>query len=60
MLITVFGVLLHPLQVLLVAFEAPGVVLDLRHHGALFKAVVQNLSLLKVLTVVTAEREGER
>ena len=39
-LIAVLGVLLHSLQVLLVALEAPGVVCDLRNHIALLQAVV--------------------
>lgn len=49
-------VLLHPLQVLLVAFETPGIVFDLWHHVALLQAQVENIwLLLHLISVVTAK-----
>lgn len=49
-LVAVFCVLLHPLQVLLVALEAPGVVLELRASSiAPLQTVVEHLSLLDPL-----------
>lgn len=46
-MVAVFCVLLHPLQMLLVALEAPGVVLELRASSiAPFQTVVEHLSLL--------------
>lgn len=56
-LVSVFGVLLHPLQMLLVALQTPGVVFDLRCHVSFLQAVVQHL---RFILATTAERNGER
>lgn len=49
-LVAVLCVLLHPLQMLLVALEAPGVVLELRAGSiAPLQAVVEHISLLEPL-----------
>lgn len=56
-------VLLHPLQLLLVTFETPGIVFDLRHHVALLQAEVENIwLLLHLVSVVTAKvrSQGEK
>lgn len=62
-----FCILLHPLQVLLVTFETPGVVFDLGHHIALFQAKIKNiclllllLLLLNVITIITAKERKHR
>lgn len=60
-MIAVLCVLLHPLQVLLVAFKTPRVVFELRHPVALLQAQVQDLRLLMLLlliTVITAKQDG--
>lgn len=54
-LVTVLCVLLHPLQVLLMTFETPGVVFDLWHHVSLLQAEVENLRLLRLIAVITAK-----
>lgn len=61
-LVTVFCVLLHPLQVLLVALEAPGVVLELWAGSiAPLQAVVEHLGLLEPLQLLlTFHTGGER
>lgn len=62
-LVAVLCVLLHPLQVLLVTFQTPGVVFELRHSVALFQAQVQDLGLLVLLhliAVITANRRRSR
>lgn len=46
-------ILLHPLQVLLVTFETPGIVFDLRHHVPLLQAEVEHLCLLMLLHLIT-------
>jgi len=49
-LVAVFCVLLHPLQMLLVALEAPGVVLELRAGSiAPLQTVVEHVGLLEPL-----------
>lgn len=55
-LVAVFRVLLHPLQVLLVALEAPGVVLELRAGGSIapLQVVVEHLGLLEPLPLLLA------
>lgn len=50
-LVSVFGVLLHPLQMLLVALQTPGVVLDLRWHVSFLQAVVQDLCFILSIAV---------
>lgn len=62
-LVAVLCVLLHPLQVLLVTFQTPGVVFELRHSVALLQAQVQDLCLLVLLhliAVITANRRRRR
>lgn len=46
-MVAVLGVLLHPLKVLLVALEAPGVVLELGDGIAPLQGVVEHLGLLQ-------------
>lgn len=46
-MVAVLGVLLHPLKVLLVALEAPRVVLELGDSIAPLQGVVENLGLLQ-------------
>lgn len=55
-MVAVFRVLLHPLQVLLVALEAPGVVLELRAGSSIapLQAVVEHLGLLEPLPLLLA------
>lgn len=50
-MVAVLGVLLHPLQVLLVTLEAPGVVCELRDGVAVaaLQTVVEHLGLLQPL-----------
>lgn len=55
-LVSVFGVLLHPLQMLLVALQTPGVVLDLRCHVSFLQAVVEDLCFI---LSIAAERITE-
>lgn len=58
-MVAVFCVLLHPLQVLLVALEAPGVVLELRASSiAPLQAVVEHLGLLEPLQLLLAFDTG--
>lgn len=63
-LVAVLCVLLHPLQVLLVTLEAPGVVFELRDPVALLQAKVEDvcllLLLLHLIAVVTAHRTSRR
>lgn len=62
-LVTVLCVLLHPLQVLLMTFETPGIVFDLWYHVGLLQAEVENiLWLLHLISVVTAKvtTQGKR
>lgn len=62
-LVAVLCVLLHPLQVLLVTFQTPGVVFELRHSVALLQTQVQDvclLVLLHLITVITANRRSGR
>lgn len=64
-LVAVLRVLLHPLQVLLVALEAPGVVLQLRCSSVTpLQAVIEHLSLLEplqfILSLQTVESEREK
>lgn len=63
-LVAVLGVLFHPLQVLLMALEAPGVVLQLRRSSVTpLQAVVEHLSLLEplqLLLTLQTEHGGER
>lgn len=55
-MVPVLRVLLHPLQLLLMTFETPGVVFDLRHHVALLQAEVENIWLLLHLISVVAAK----
>lgn len=55
-LVSVFGVLLHPLQVLLVTLLTPRVVFDLRNHISLLQTVVQNLGLIIPITAETRRK----
>ncbi len=58
-LVAMFCVILHPLQVLLVALEAPGVVFELRAGSiAHLQAVVEHLGLLEPLTLLLAFDTG--
>lgn len=60
-LVTVLCVLLHPLQVLLMTFETPGIVFDLWHHVALLQAEEENIwLLLHLISVVTAKMTTQR
>lgn len=59
-LISVLRVLLHPLQVLLVAFKTPGIVYELRHPVALLQAKVEDLCLLMLLHFITVKTANRR
>lgn len=55
-LVSVFGVLLHPLQMLLVTLQTPGVVFDLRCHVSFLQAVVQHLCFILTITAEMNQR----
>lgn len=60
-MVAMFRILLHSLQVLLVALEAPGVVLELRARSvAPFQAVIEDFSLLESFQLLLAFRTGRK